>query len=86
MTGSGSVALGDVQEWSGGPPGCPRMVGRPSRMSGCGWDDLVDLRVRLDALGDVREWSECPWGFPGVVGRPFRLSGSGRVALGDVRE
>ena len=40
----------DVREWSGGPPECPGVVGRPSRMSKCG-------RV---ALTDVRQWSGWP--------------------------
>ena len=33
MSGSGREALQDVMEWSGGHPGCPGVVGRPSRMS-----------------------------------------------------
>ena len=43
MSGSGRKALPDVWEWSGGPPGSPEVVGRPSwvvgmpsRMSGRG--------------------------------------------------
>ena len=47
MSGSGRVTLPDVREWSGGPPGCPGMVGRPSRMSGSG----------REAFPDVWEWS-----------------------------
>ena len=35
MSGSGREALPDIQEWSGGLPGCPEVVGKPSRMSGC---------------------------------------------------
>ena len=57
MSGSGREARQDVQEWSGGPPGCPEMVGKPSRMSGSGWE----------ALPDVREWSR---GLPGYPGGP----------------
>ena len=34
MSGRGRESLKDVQEWSGGPPGCPGVVGRPSRISG----------------------------------------------------
>ena len=54
MTGSGSKALSDVQEWSGcppryprvvpGPPGCPGMVGRPCQMSESGQDFVLDVR------------------------------------------
>ena len=50
MSRSGRVALGDVREWLGVPPGCPVVVGRPSRMSGNG----------REAFGDVRKWSEGP--------------------------
>ena len=76
-----------VRQLSGGSPGCPVVVERPSRMSGC---------VR-EALPKARDWSgglpECPvvvqedhpyvrslsGGSPGcleVVGRPSRMSGS----------
>ena len=44
MSGSGREALLDVLEWSGGPHGCPLVVGSPSRMSGNGRDDLPDVR------------------------------------------
>ena len=54
----------DVQEWSGGPLGCPRVVGRPSRMSESGWE----------ALSDVREWLGGPPGCPRVVGMFSRMS------------
>ena len=50
MFGSGREALSDVLSWSGDPPGCPGLVGMPSRMSGNG-------RV---AHPDVREWSGVP--------------------------
>ena len=33
MSGSGQDALPEVQVWSDDPPGCPGVVGRPSRMS-----------------------------------------------------
>ena len=46
MSGSGSEALPDVWEWSGGPPGCPGVVGRPFQMNGSG----------SEALPDVWEW------------------------------
>ena len=51
------VAFPDVQEWLGGPPGCPGVVGRPSRMSGSG----------REALPNVRKWSRGPPGCPLVV-------------------
>ena len=44
------VILPDVREWSGGPPGCPGIVGWPSRMSGSG----------RDSLPNVQEWSGNP--------------------------
>ena len=47
MTGSGSESLPNVQEWSESHPGCPGVVGRPTRMTGSG----------REALSDVREWS-----------------------------
>ena len=46
MSKSGWDARLNVREWLGGPPGCPRVVGRPSWMSG---SDRV-------AIPDVREW------------------------------
>ena len=33
MPGSGQESLPDVREWSGYPPECPGVIGRPSRMS-----------------------------------------------------
>ena len=39
-----------VQEWSGGPPECPEVVGRASRMSGSG----------REALPNDWEWSGGP--------------------------
>ena len=72
-----------IQEWSGGPPGCPAVVVMPSRMSGSG----------REALPDVREWSGGPTGCPGVVlipsrmsGWTSRMSGSDREVLPDVQE
>ena len=50
MTGSGLLALLDVQKWSGDPSRCPGVVGRPFRMSGSG----------REALPDVRKWSGDP--------------------------
>ena len=42
MSGSSREALPDVLEWSGGPPGCPGVVGRPSLMSESGRDALAN--------------------------------------------
>ena len=52
MSVSGREALPEVREWSGGLPGCPGVVGRPSRMSGSGRESLTGGR---EALPDVRE-------------------------------
>ena len=61
MFGSVREALPDVREallnvrkWSGGPPGCPGVVGRTSRITGIGWQALPNVRV---AFSDLREWS-----------------------------
>ena len=66
----------DVREWSGDPPGCPGVFGRPSRMSGCG----------RETLPNVREWSCRPPECLGVVVPPSWMSGSGWEALSDVRK
>ena len=71
MSGSGREDLLDVWEWSGGPPGCPRVGGRISWMSGNG----------QEAFLVVREWSRVPPGCPGVAGRPSLISGSGGESL-----
>ena len=74
MYGCGREALPHILEWSGGPPGCPGVVGRPSRLSGSGRKSLtggreafVDVQEALPlskggrkALPDVREWSGSP--------------------------
>ena len=39
-----SGGLLDVWEWSGGPPGCPGVVGRLAWMSGSGLEALQDVR------------------------------------------
>ena len=83
MSGSGREALPDVREWLGGPSGCPEVIGRHSRMSGSGWEDLPGDQK---AFPEVWEWSGDPPGSPGVVGNPSRMSGCGREALLDVRE
>ena len=53
MSGSGQVALPDVQEWSGVPPGCTGLVGSPSRMSGSGGRPYTFL----ERLADVHKTS-----------------------------
>ena len=80
----------DVREWYRGPPKCPLVVRRPSRMFMSGREALPDIR---EAISVVREWSEGPPGCSGVVGRPFQISRrpfqmseSGREALPDVWE
>ena len=65
----------DVQEWLGGPTGCPGVVVRPSWISGSSWE----------AFPDVREWSGGSPGCPVVVRCPSRMSGSGREVLPYVR-
>ena len=75
LTG-GREAFADVREWSGGPPECPGVVGRPSRMFGSG----------REAHPDVWEWSGHPSGCLGVVVRPYQMSGSGQDSLPHVRE
>ena len=67
MFGSGRKAIPNVREWSGGPPGCLRVIGSPSQMSESGWEALLD----------VREWSKVYPECPGVVGMPSRMSLSG---------
>ena len=92
MSGNGREALGDVQERSGGPLRCPGVFGRPSGISGSGWEALGDVGSSPEALTDVREWSAVrewsggPAGSPEVFGSPSEMSGSGREAIGDVRE
>ena len=50
MSGSGREALQDVWEWSGGPPVCPVVVGRSSRMSGSGREALLEAGSGREAL------------------------------------
>ena len=46
MSGSGQEALLDVWECSRGPPGCPVVVRRRSRISRSGREALEDVRER----------------------------------------
>ena len=67
MSRGGREALPHDREWSGGPPSCSGVVGRPfrlflsgrrpSQMSGIGRVALSDVQ---EALPDVREWSGGP--------------------------
>ena len=43
---SGRLALSDVLEWSGGLPGCPKVLWRPSRMTGSAREALPDAWER----------------------------------------
>ena len=72
MSMSGREALKDVREWSGGPRGCPGVIGRPSRLSGSDWDALPNVRESSGVVCDVREWSGGPPGCPGEVAMPSR--------------
>ena len=63
MSGSGRESLSDVREWSGGPPRCPEVVRRPSRMSAgpsrmskSGQEAHPDVQ---EALLDDQEWLRC---------------------------
>ena len=91
---------GDCNVWSGNPPGCPGVVGRPSLMYGSGQEAsrVVGRPTRMsgsgrEALPENRDWSgDCNvWsggspGCPGMISRPPWMSGSGRKTLLDVRE
>ena len=100
MSRSSWVALPDVQEWSGGPPSCLRVVegpvecpgvlGRPSRLSVRPSQMSGSGR---EVLSVVREWLRGPPGCPRVVRKRSRMSGrlppmfgSVRKALSGVRE
>ena len=63
-------ALTYVRESSGDLPGCPRLVVRPSWMSGNGRETLPNVLEWWEALQDVREWSGGHLGWPVVIGRP----------------
>ena len=60
MFGSCREAIPNVREWTGGPLGCPGVVGIPSLIFGSG----------REALPDIREFPGVPPGCPDVVGRP----------------
>ena len=61
--GSGREALLEVWQLSGGPPGCPGVVGNPSRMCGGppGCPGVVGMQARMtrsgcEVLPDVLQW------------------------------
>ena len=62
MFESGRVALTDVWEWSGGPPGCPGVVRMSSQMTRSGQEALPDT-----TLG---HWESLPT-TPGQPGGPL---------------
>ena len=86
ISGSGWETIPDLLKWSGGLPGCPRdvgrlsripgVVGRPSRMPGSG----------RETLPNVWEWYGGPPISPGAARRPALMSGSGWEALSDAWE
>ena len=49
-SGSGPDALQDVPEWPRRPPGCPGVVGSPSRKSGSGREALPDVWVAFPVV------------------------------------
>ena len=75
MSGSGLDALPDVREWSGSPPKCLKVVGRPSQMSWSGREAFPMSGNGQEALPVVREWSGSPPKCPGVLGGPPRCLG-----------
>ena len=82
MTSSGREAHQDVREWSGGPPGCPGVVWRPTWSPG-GSSRFLGVIERpsemsgsgREALPYVREWSGVPPGCPQVVETVSWMSG-----------
>ena len=86
MSESVREACPDVQEWSGGSPGCQGVVLIPSRMSGVVGRPSRMFGSGREALQNVREWSGYPPRCLGVVGSPSQMFGSGRDAIQDVRE
>ena len=73
--GIGQEAHPEVREWSGGPPGGLRVVGRPSRRSRSGGRPSRKSGSGWEALPEVQNWSrrygssrESLLGGPGVIG------------------
>ena len=99
MSWSGQEAHPDVREWSGGPPGCPGVFERPSRMPGSCREALPYSVVvgRASLMCERPSRMPCsgqealpdvrrPPRCPGVVGRTYQMYESGREALPNVRE
>ena len=85
MSGSGREVLPDIREWSGGPPGCPGLLGSSYRFryDSTEFPGVVGRPSRMsesgrEALPDVREWSGDSSWCSRVVGRLSWRSGSGR--------
>ena len=55
LSRSGWETLTDVREWSGGPPGCQSVIGRPTQMSGSGREALPHLWKFSGGPPDVQE-------------------------------
>ena len=90
MSGRCREAVPNFRQWFRGPPGCPGVVGkpsrkfgRPSRISGSVRKALPDVRKMLS---NARECSRGPPRCPGVVGKPSRMCRSVRKDLLDVQE
>ena len=64
MSSSGRLTLPNVQDWLGGYPRSPEVVGKPTQMSRSGQKTHPDVREWSEALPYVQEWSEdlpeCP--------------------------
>ena len=75
MSGSGREVLPDIREWSGGPPGCPGLLGSSYRFryDSTEFPGVVGRPSRMSGSGretlpGVQEWSGGSPGGPGVVG------------------
>ena len=86
MFGIGREIFSHVQEWSGGPPGCQRVIGMPSRMSRSGREAIKDVRELLGGHARCPEVGGSPIRMSGSDRGPSQMSGSDREALPDVRE
>ena len=62
MTGIGPEVLQSVQNWSGGTPACPGVVGSPSRMFASVREPSQMSGIGPEVLQDVQEWSGDPPG------------------------
>ena len=80
-SGSGRGTLGEVQNRSGYPLGCPGRVGGPSQRSVRGREPLGKSGTGRGTLSAVRDWFSDPLEGMGRVGRPSWRSGTGRGTL-----